>query len=89
MPTLCLENLINMILHPSSVFPYLFDCELIPKLAEPLPKEHQENFGVKEYLLHLKTSQRGSMGFKSGEDGRCLRFVILSSRWTFFATALW
>ena len=39
MPTLCLKNLINMILHPPSMFPYLFGCELISKLLNHCPKD--------------------------------------------------
>ena len=50
-----------------------------------------EKFGSKlkfRTRLRYPYSQRGSMGFKSGEDGGCSRFVIPSSHQMLFATVL-
>ena len=36
----------------------------------------------------FRTSHRGSIGFKSGEEGGCSRFLIPNSCRMFFATVL-
>lgn len=77
MPTFCLENLIDTILHPSSVFPYLFYCELIPNLLNCCPKAIKKILEWRNTTWFWRTSQRGSMGFKSGEDGGKNKHMII------------